>query len=349
MRCCSDPCVFCWCWLVRWVGFVPTQPLLKWQAGWAGSKLAGRILVRHRHCLLGSDMVGTDICMLAHCDPALRAAAAAAGSRAKLLPAPVDPALPAAASAARLHPLPACFPLPPLLHPPTSVPDSTLPNPPASTLQRPPCGGVPRALPPDAVRGRQPNPLWLVLPIHRQGAGLLEPRRHLVGRSGAARRHQGERLVGLRLTCCCGRAAAAGCCCRCSCCCRCCGLPPLLLLVLGISNVSRCLFLPCDCHVTFLLPICQPCHGFANPLRTCLTQPPHCQVEYKYVILEEQDWTQQVNELSEGKVEYTYRIEPDSRWAYVTLNLLTEWAVAAGQGGVHVPHRARLQVGVQSN
>lgn len=36
-------------------------------------------------------------------------------------------------------------------------------------------------------------------------------------------------------------------------------------------------------------------------------------MEYKYVILEEQDWTQQVNELSEGKVEYTYRIEPDSR------------------------------------
>lgn len=67
------------------------------------------------------------------------------------------------------------------------------------------------------------------------------------------------------------------------------------------------------------------------------------------MILEEQDWTQQVNELSEGKVEYTYRIEPDSRWAYVMLNLLTEWAVAAGQGGVHVPHRARLQVGVQSN
>ena len=39
------------------------------------------------------------------------------------------------------------------------------------------------------------------------------------------------------------------------------------------------------------------------------------QVEYKYVILEEQDWTQQVNELSEGKVEYTYRMEPDSRCA----------------------------------
>lgn len=41
------------------------------------------------------------------------------------------------------------------------------------------------------------------------------------------------------------------------------------------------------------------------------------QVEYKYVILEEQDWTQQVNELSEGKVEYTYRIEPDSRQVHV--------------------------------
>lgn len=40
--------------------------------------------------------------------------------------------------------------------------------------------------------------------------------------------------------------------------------------------------------------------------------PVGTKLEYKYVILEEQDWTQQVNESSEGKVEYSYRIQPDT-------------------------------------
>jgi hypothetical protein len=40
--------------------------------------------------------------------------------------------------------------------------------------------------------------------------------------------------------------------------------------------------------------------------------PAGTRVEYKYVILEEQDWTQQVNEAAEGKVEYSYRVQPET-------------------------------------
>jgi len=34
-------------------------------------------------------------------------------------------------------------------------------------------------------------------------------------------------------------------------------------------------------------------------------------LEYKYVILEEQDWTQQMNAATEGMVEYEYRVQPE--------------------------------------
>ena len=40
----------------------------------------------------------------------------------------------------------------------------------AHALQGAVGSGVPSALPPDAVRGRQPDPLWMVLPLYRKGA-----------------------------------------------------------------------------------------------------------------------------------------------------------------------------------
>lgn len=60
-----------------------------------------------------------------------------------------------------------------------------------SAPQRAPVCGVPRAQPSDAVRGRQPDSLWLVLPVHRQGPRFLEPWRHVGGGGGAACGHQG--------------------------------------------------------------------------------------------------------------------------------------------------------------
>ncbi|KAL4442419.1 hypothetical protein ABPG77_005003 [Micractinium sp. CCAP 211/92] len=60
--------------------------------------------------------------------------------------------------------------------------------------------------------------------------------------------------------------------------------------------------------------------------------PAGTKVEYKYVILEEQDWTQQVNELSEGKVEYTYRMEPDSSPPDVQ-KITKQMAIVAWQPG----------------
>ncbi|KAI3427226.1 hypothetical protein D9Q98_007161 [Chlorella vulgaris] len=67
--------------------------------------------------------------------------------------------------------------------------------------------------------------------------------------------------------------------------------------------------------------------------------PAGTKVEYKFVILEEQDWTQQVNELSEGKVEYSYRIEPDSSPPDVQ-KITKQMAIVAWQPG---PNRV-LQV-----
>lgn len=60
--------------------------------------------------------------------------------------------------------------------------------------------------------------------------------------------------------------------------------------------------------------------------------PAGTRVEYKYVILEEQDWTQQVNELSEGRVEYTYRIEPEPSPPDVT-RITRQMAIVAWQPG----------------
>lgn len=60
--------------------------------------------------------------------------------------------------------------------------------------------------------------------------------------------------------------------------------------------------------------------------------PAGTKVEYKYVILEEQDWTQQVNEATEGTVEYTYRIEPDTQPPDVQ-RITKQMAIVAWQPG----------------
>jgi hypothetical protein len=60
--------------------------------------------------------------------------------------------------------------------------------------------------------------------------------------------------------------------------------------------------------------------------------PAGSRVEYKYVILEEQDWTQQVNASTEGRVEYNYRIEPDSSPPDVQ-RITRQMAIVAWQPG----------------
>lgn len=60
--------------------------------------------------------------------------------------------------------------------------------------------------------------------------------------------------------------------------------------------------------------------------------PAGTRVEYKYVILEEQDWTQQVNEDVEGKVEYTYRTSPQSSPPDVQ-HIVRQMAIVAWQPG----------------
>ena len=60
--------------------------------------------------------------------------------------------------------------------------------------------------------------------------------------------------------------------------------------------------------------------------------PAGCRVEYKYVILEEQDWTRQVNESAEGRVEYTYRVAPDDTPPDVQ-HITRQMAIVAWQSG----------------
>jgi hypothetical protein len=67
--------------------------------------------------------------------------------------------------------------------------------------------------------------------------------------------------------------------------------------------------------------------------------PAGTRVEYKYVILEEQDWTRQVNEAAEGRVEYSYRTAPDASPPDVQ-RITKQMAIVAWQAG---PNRV-LQV-----
>lgn len=71
--------------------------------------------------------------------------------------------------------------------------------------------------------------------------------------------------------------------------------------------------------------------------------PAGTRVEYKYVILEEQDWTRQVNEAVEGRVEYTYRVAPDDTPPDVQ-SITKQMAIVAWQSG---PNRI-LQVPSES-
>lgn len=60
--------------------------------------------------------------------------------------------------------------------------------------------------------------------------------------------------------------------------------------------------------------------------------PAGSKVEYKYVILEEQDWTQQVNANSEGMVDYTYRVQPETQPPDVQ-KITRKMAIVAWQSG----------------
>ncbi|WPT10729.1 hypothetical protein PSENEW3n2_00001901 [Picochlorum sp. SENEW3] len=60
--------------------------------------------------------------------------------------------------------------------------------------------------------------------------------------------------------------------------------------------------------------------------------PAGSKVEYKYVILEEQDWTQQVNANAEGTVDYTYRSHPDTSPPDVQ-KITRKMAIVAWQSG----------------
>lgn len=62
--------------------------------------------------------------------------------------------------------------------------------------------------------------------------------------------------------------------------------------------------------------------------------PAGSRVEYKYVILEEQDWTRQVNEAVEGRVEYTYRTTPDAAPPDVQ-RITKQMAIVAWQAGTN--------------
>lgn len=60
--------------------------------------------------------------------------------------------------------------------------------------------------------------------------------------------------------------------------------------------------------------------------------PAGTRVEYKYVVLEEQDWTRQVNESVEGLVDYTYRQAPDDSPPDVQ-RITKQMAIVAWQAG----------------
>lgn len=62
--------------------------------------------------------------------------------------------------------------------------------------------------------------------------------------------------------------------------------------------------------------------------------PAGSKVEYKYVILEEQDWTQQVNANSEGTVDYSYRVQPETSPPDVQ-KITRKMAIVAWQSGAN--------------
>lgn len=72
--------------------------------------------------------------------------------------------------------------------------------------------------------------------------------------------------------------------------------------------------------------------------------PAGTRIEYKYVILEEQDWTKQENLDSEGVATFTYRTEPDTPPDYQTIQ--KKMAIVAWQPGpnrmVQVPMEEEL-------
>ena len=74
--------------------------------------------------------------------------------------------------------------------------------------------------------------------------------------------------------------------------------------------------------------------------------PAGTRVEYKYVILEEQDWTRQVNEAVEGRVEYTYRVAPDDTPPDVQ-SITKQMAIVAWQSGpnriLQVPSESEIE------
>ena len=79
--------------------------------------------------------------------------------------------------------------------------------------------------------------------------------------------------------------------------------------------------------------------------------PAGSRVEYKYVVLEEQDWTRQVNEAAEGRVEYTYRVTPDDTPPDVQ-HITKQMAIVAWQSGsnrvLQIPGEAELAALVES-
>jgi hypothetical protein len=75
--------------------------------------------------------------------------------------------------------------------------------------------------------------------------------------------------------------------------------------------------------------------------------PAGARVEYKYVILEEQDWTQQVNAAAEGRVAYAYRTREAAGAAPPDVQTITrQMAIVAWQPGpnrvLQVPPEAEL-------
>jgi hypothetical protein len=74
--------------------------------------------------------------------------------------------------------------------------------------------------------------------------------------------------------------------------------------------------------------------------------PAGSKLEYKYVILEEQDWTQQINSATEGTVEYSYRVQPELNPPDVQ-KITRRMAIVAWQSGpnrvLHVPSEEEIQ------
>ena len=73
--------------------------------------------------------------------------------------------------------------------------------------------------------------------------------------------------------------------------------------------------------------------------------PVGSKLEYKYVILEEQDWTQQMNAATEGMVEYSYRVQPEVNPPDVQ-KITRRMAIVAWQSGknrvLHVPSEEEI-------